>query len=91
MITGADVWVKRWVDYSSKYGLGYLLNNGYTGVFFNDSTKILLEAKGSKFIYVERKGPEKQDVIAEYTLLNYPKDLQKKVNSSSTFQKLPRR
>jgi polo-like kinase 1 len=45
-INGADIWVKRWVDYSSKYGLGYLLSNGYTGVFFNDSTKILLEAKG---------------------------------------------
>jgi hypothetical protein len=35
-------WVKKWVDYSSKYGLGYLLSKGATGVFFNDSTKILL-------------------------------------------------
>jgi polo-like kinase 1 len=38
-----DVWVKKWVDYSSKYGLGYILSNGSTGVFFNDSTKIILE------------------------------------------------
>jgi len=42
--------VKRWVDYSSKYGLGYLLSNGCIGVFFNDSTKILLEAKTKYFI-----------------------------------------
>ena len=41
-----EVIVKKWVDYSSKYGLGYLLSNGTTGVFFNDSTKIILDAKG---------------------------------------------
>lgn len=38
-----DIWVKKWVDYSSKYGLGYLLSNGQSGAFFNDSTKILLD------------------------------------------------
>ena len=43
---GPSVWVKKWVDYSSKYGLGYLLTNGATGVFFNDSTKILLDLNG---------------------------------------------
>jgi len=37
--------VKKWVDYSSKYGLGYLLSNGATGVFFNDATKIVLDPK----------------------------------------------
>ena len=35
-----DIWITKWVDYSSKYGLGYLLMNGATGVYFNDSTKI---------------------------------------------------
>jgi len=83
---GADIWVKRWVDYSSKYGLGYLLSNGCIGVFFNDSTKILLEAKTSKFIYVERKGTQKQDVIADYTLSSYPEDLQKKVTLLQHFK-----
>jgi hypothetical protein len=37
-----SIWVKKWVDYSQKYGLGYLLSNGAAGVFFNDSTKIIL-------------------------------------------------
>jgi len=41
-----EVWVKKWVDYSTKYGLGYLLSNGNVGVFFNDSTKIILDSKG---------------------------------------------
>ena len=50
-----DVWVKKWVDYSSKYGLGYLLSNQSTGVFFNDSTKILIAPDGHTFNYYERK------------------------------------
>ncbi len=44
--TGPSVWVKKWVDYTSKYGLGYMLTNGATGVFFNDSTKIILDSQG---------------------------------------------
>ena len=35
--------VKKWIDYSSKYGIGYILSNNSYGVFFNDSTKILSE------------------------------------------------
>jgi polo-like kinase 1 len=41
-----SVWVKKWVDYSSKYGIGYLLSNNATGVFFNDSSKLILDSKG---------------------------------------------
>lgn len=41
----SEIYVKKWVDYSSKYGLGYLLSNGATGVFFNDATKIVLDPK----------------------------------------------
>ena len=40
---GNDIWIKSHVDYSSKYGVGYLLSNGASGVFFNDSTKIVLD------------------------------------------------
>jgi len=50
----AEVWVKKWVDYSSKYGLGYYLSNEATGVFFNDSTKIVLDPNGYHFDYIER-------------------------------------
>lgn len=41
----SDIWVRKWVDYSSKYGLGYLLSNGHAGVYFNDSTKVILNQK----------------------------------------------
>jgi len=50
-----EIWVKKWVDYASKYGLGYRLSNEATGVFFNDSTKILLDPDGYHFDYVERR------------------------------------
>jgi hypothetical protein len=35
------VFVKKWIDYSSKYGIGYALTNGSCGVYFNDSSKML--------------------------------------------------
>lgn len=38
-----QVFVKKWVDYSTKYGLGYLLSDGTTGIYFNDSTKMCLD------------------------------------------------
>ena len=75
---GPNTWVKKWVDYSSKYGLGYLLSNQATGVFFNDSTKIIIDPNGHTFFYYERKAissSEKQDVMNTYTLTEYPKEL----------------
>jgi polo-like kinase 1 len=74
-----EVVVKKWVDYSSKYGLGYLLSNGITGVFFNDSTKIILDVNGVTFNYMERRASDKQDVVSSHSLTDYPKELQKKV------------
>jgi len=82
----SEVWVKKWVDYSSKYGLGYLLSNGLTGVFFNDSTKIILDPKGSTFEYMERRPTDKQDIVTSYTLTEYPKELQKKVTLLQHFR-----
>lgn len=36
------VLISKWVDYSSKYGIGYKLSNGCYGVLYNDSTKMIL-------------------------------------------------
>lgn len=55
----AEVWVKKWVDYSTKYGLGYYLSNEATGVFFNDSTKIVLDPNGHDFDYMERRSSDR--------------------------------
>lgn len=74
-----EIYVKKWVDYSTKYGLGYLLTNGCTGVYFNDGTKIIFNPKSSFFEYMEKKSYEKQDVVSSYTFEEYPEHLKKKV------------
>ena len=48
------------MDYSSKYGLGYLLSDGGVGVYFNDSTKISASPDGQEFQYIHRVGPSRQ-------------------------------
>jgi polo-like kinase 1 len=89
------VWVLKWVDYSAKYGLGYLLSNGDLGVCFNDCSKIVLDARGQysrlllrcrKFEYTERRLPDKQDVTSLHTLATYPKEMQKKVTLLEHFR-----
>jgi len=75
---------KKWIDYTSKYGLGYVLSDGAVGVFFNDATKIILDPEGVKFEYHERKN--KEDVCLAHSLTDYPKDLEKKVTLLAHFK-----
>ena len=85
----STVWVTKWVDYSTKYGLGYLLSDQSAGVFFNDSTKIVAEDKGTCFYYYERKpisNNEKQDVLTKYSFNEFPQTLQKKVTLLEHFK-----
>ena len=71
------VWVSKWIDYSSKYGLGYLLSNGDSGVVFNDSSKIVIQSGSKRFFYVERAS-NKKEYSAAYSCEDYPHELYKK-------------
>eukprot|EP00605_Chrysophyceae_sp_TOSAG23-4_P002605 GSChrysophyteH1.ASY1.ANO1.2876.1 assembled CDS len=86
----ARVWVVRYVDYTSKYGLGFLLNTGSAGVYFNDSTKIVLSSDGSIFQYIERRRKEGQlnseHVSQTHLITAYPEALQKKVTLLKHFR-----
>lgn len=55
-------------------------------MFFNDSSKIILNIDGSHFDYIERRASDKQDVTVGYTLKDYPKELQKKVTLLQHFR-----
>ena len=82
-----DVWVKRWIDYSSKYGIGYLLNNGYYGVYFNDNTKMLLNPVDERFIYLQRNISGTQEPLLQFFLKDYPYNLKTKVKLFIEFKK----
>ena len=86
-----DIRIKKWVDYSSKYGLGYILTNGSTGVFFNDKTKIILHPKTTYFEYLVKQSNEedlkKMDVGHWHTLEDYPiTTLKKKITLLKHFK-----
>lgn len=91
----SPVWVSRYVDYTSKYGLGFLLNDGSSGVYFNDSTKIVLAPDGDIFQYIERRkasssqkqpDQEVEPTVHIYSLTSYPDHLQKKVTLLQHFR-----
>jgi len=67
-----ELWVTKWVDYSSKYGIGYVFSDNSIGVYFNDSTKILLEPSGVEFDYHTRRTVENPEVHSVHTITNYP-------------------
>jgi POLO box duplicated region len=90
---GPSKWVTRYVDYTSKYGLGFLLSNGSSGVYFNDSTKAVIEAHRDTFQYIERKKldddgtPRRGETVLEtHSLNSYPEFLKKKVTLLKHFR-----
>jgi hypothetical protein len=84
------IWVVKYVDYTSKYGLGFLLNTNSAGVYFNDSTKIILSPDGQIFQYIERRRRGSTGVIEHlvhtHSLRSYPADLTKKVTLLKHFK-----
>lgn len=85
--TSEHLWVKKWVDYSSKYGLGYLISNSCVGVFFNDSTKIIGSANGEFFQYMSRPTATREAETNTYTFKEYPEELKKKVTLLEHFRR----
>merc|ERR1712157_177884 len=89
---GANKWITKYVDYTSKYGLGFLFNDGSSGVYFNDSTKVVLTSEGKSFIYIDRKKTLENEagtcepLYNEYTLNSFPQKLQKKVTLLNHFR-----
>jgi polo-like kinase 1 len=69
---------KKWIDYTSKYGLGYVLSDGSIGVFFNDATKIVWDKFRKEFEYYEKQKSQ-PDTPAKHSLTDYPPSLEKKV------------
>ena len=65
-----EAWVVKWIDYSSKYGIGYALSNGRIGVYFNDATKMVFSnSSNSRNVeYLFRQKGDKIDSVNVYSL-----------------------
>ncbi|EQC30829.1 PLK/PLK-UNCLASSIFIED protein kinase [Saprolegnia diclina VS20] len=83
----APLWVLQYVDYTAKYGLGYVLSNGSAGVYFNDSTKIIASPDGSTFDYVDRlDAPAVDSPRTTFSAKQFDAALAKKVTLMGHFQ-----
>ena len=86
-INPSEVVVNKWIDYSTKYGLGYVLSNKNVGVLFNDFTKIVINPLGMNFMYIEKKNNGRVDIISQHSFNEeFNKDLQKKVTLIQHFK-----
>lgn len=65
-----------------------MLSDGSTGVYFNDSTKIIVDKNGENFEYIEKKPGDKADTITPHKISDYPneRELQKKVTLLQHFR-----
>ncbi|KAK9355573.1 kinase-like domain-containing protein [Lipomyces doorenjongii] len=70
--------VSQWVDYSNKYGMGYQLADGCSGVYFNDTTSVVLSASVKIFDYITDSNKPWAEQ-ATYTLDEAPQFLTKKL------------
>jgi len=87
-VNPSDVYVVKWVDYSSKYGLGYLLSNHNVGIYFNDLSKILCNPKGTNFLFVERNPNDRIELITPHFFNeDFNKEINKKVTLLNHFKK----
>jgi len=81
-----ETFVVKWADYSTKYGLGYLLSDGAIGILFSDHTKLTFAPHGSFFEYVYKQANAHHEVLVSYSMRNYPAELQKKVHLTKYFE-----
>lgn len=82
---GPDMWVSKWLDYSSRYGVGYLLSNKSVGVIFNDSTRIVLSPNDKSFQYISNS--TLGEVVNTFNTEEFPQDIHKKVMLLQLFKK----
>ncbi|TFY80501.1 hypothetical protein EWM64_g3515 [Hericium alpestre] len=81
------VFIVSWVDYCNKYGMGYAMTDGAVGVYFNDSTHIILAADKHHFDYITSRRAGTVFVRKSYTVSEYPEDLKSKVYLLKHFER----
>ena len=82
--TDEGVYVKKWIDYTWKFGLGYLLSNGNCGVSFIDSTRMIFNSTTSQVFYIDKKNEKFS--VSEFLLAEAPEEMKKKITLLQYFK-----
>ncbi|CAG5098976.1 Oidioi.mRNA.OKI2018_I69.XSR.g16138.t1.cds [Oikopleura dioica] len=75
-------WISKWVDYSDKYGIGFMLCDNSVGVLFNDATRAMLHANAKNMQYLDKEYQE-----SFFTKNDFPQAVKKKVSLVDYFRK----
>lgn len=62
------------MDFSSKYGIGYLLSNGSSGFYFNDGTSLILSGDKKCGHYFQPGEENKKILVRESFITDDPKE-----------------
>ena len=81
-IKDIDIYVKIYLNYNKKFGIGYILNNGDIGVYYRDKTILLLNENKDKYLYVN-----KEEQIIKYNIDNIPEVFNNKIKILNSFIK----
>ncbi|WVQ94034.1 hypothetical protein IAU59_001112 [Kwoniella sp. CBS 9459] len=75
------VFVVSWLDYCTKYGMGFAMTDGTVSVHFNDSTSLVLAPGKQHFDDIRPSGTDDllQNVRRNHMIDSYPSDLKNKV------------
>lgn len=69
-----DVYLVKWMDFSSKYGIGYLLSNGLSGFYFNDGTSLILSSNKRRGHFFQPGEENKKILVRESFVADNPKE-----------------
>ena len=73
------VFITSWVDYTHKYGTAYSLTDGTSGLYFNDSTTMILAPDKQHFDYISNRTGN-VFVRKHHSLDNRPAELDRKAH-----------
>ena len=82
------VWIDKYIDYTEKFGVGYVLSNGSIGFCYNDYTSNILDPNSHMFKYADFMSKDQNEYSGiQYNLHDYPKNILKKVKILKYFKK----
>ena len=51
-----EIFVREYIDESHSFGLVYLLNNGYYGIYFNNKSKLIIDSNYKNYFFLKLSG-----------------------------------